>query len=733
MNENQPDTQRQKIQVPWRLYGMIFFLTLMIAGAIAYIFHQHYNLYAVHEPLLADISEIELNITTFHLWFEEILSNDRSHDIKMVRRLLDQAKGSLNALIRNTTEDYGRFHLSHASHMGDNIVEPIEAGIEKLNELGNIFEKRYYDMVSSGPGTNIDKHFDQVFTEFMNKTGEIKKEIQNSKSDHFAELRVIQPSLILASLILSVLIAVILYRFERRRAKDILSMLQSEEKYRSLTNNLNVGVFRNTIGPKGASIEVNPAILEIFGYDSRDEYLKVSVSDLYMNPDGRKKYNEKILRDGFVKNEELQLRKKDGTPLVGSVSAVTVKDEKGEVKYFDGILEDITEHKQAVEKLRESEDKYRILFEKANIGISVVQDGFVKSPNPKILDLHGCSEEEIISIPFINFIHPEDRELVQDRHERRLRGEELPTTYSYRILDKAGDAKWVELNVELILWEGKPATLCFLKDITNQKQTEEERKKLEAQLIQAQKMEAIGTLAGGIAHDFNNILSSIMGNAEMALYDISEESPARYSVDQIIKASCRARDLVKQILAFSRKTDREMKPIKINLIIKEALKLLRSSLPATIEIRQKISSDRDIIVADPTQIHQILMNLCTNANYAMREEGGILEVSMSSVDLDSESAAAYPELKLGSYLRLIVSDTGCGMDRQDMERIFDPFFTTKAKGTGLGLAIVKKAVEENDGRITVETKPGEGTVFALLLPEGVPDADADRGTSDMIG
>ena len=503
---------------------------------------------------------------------------------------------------------------------------------------------------------------------------------------------------------------------ERKEAEEALQ--ESEEKYRSLTNNLNVGVFRNTIGPKGTSIEVNPAIFEMFGYDSRDEYLKVSVSDLYMNPDGRKKYNEKILRDGFVKNEELQLRKKDGTSLIGSVSAVAVKDEKGEVKYFDGILEDITERKQAEEELRESEEKYRILFEKANIGISVVQDGFVKSPNPKILDLHGYSEEEIISIPFINFIHPEDRELVQDRHERRIRGEELPTTYSYRILDKAGDAKWVELNVESILWEDKPATLCFLTDITNQKQAEEERKKLESQLQHAQKMESIGTLAGGIAHDINNILSPIMIHSEMAKMELPPDSPVQHNLKEIFKAGERATEMVKQILTFSRKTEGERAKIKIIPVLTEVLKMLRSSIPTTIDVQQNLESESETVLADPTQIHQIMLNLGTNAAHAMREKGGTLKVSLVREDLDSEAAALYTDLNPGSYLKLIVNDTGSGMDDETMQRIFEPYFTTKevGEGTGMGLSLIHGIVKSYDGDITVESELGKGTTFNVYLP-----------------
>lgn len=231
-------------------------------------------------------------------------------------------------------------------------------------------------------------------------------------------------------------------------------------------------------------------------------------------------------------------------------------------------------------------------------------------------------------------------------------------------------------------------------------------------------MEAMGTLAGGIAHDFNNILLAVMGNAEISLYSLPEQSPVRYSIAQILKASERARDLVKQILTFSRQSEYELKPVKVSVIIQEALKLLRASLPTTIEIRQRITADRDTVLADPTQIHQVLMNLCTNADHAMRERGGVLNVGLSSVTLDFEGAVKYPDLRPGSYLKLTVSDTGHGMPPEVLDRIFDPYFTTKEKGvgTGLGLAVIHGIVSSMNGAISVDSQPGRGTTFCVFFP-----------------
>ena len=243
------------------------------------------------------------------------------------------------------------------------------------------------------------------------------------------------------------------------------------------------------------------------------------------------------------------------------------------------------------------------------------------------------------------------------------------------------------------------------------------RKETEAQLIQAQKMEAIGTLAGGIAHDFNNILSSIMGYTELALYEIEDETELQDYLQEVLVAGGRARDLVQQILTFSRRTEKVMKPVQIEPILKEVLKLLRASLPATIEMKQNISNN-SVVLADLTQIHQLIMNLCTNAAQAMEKEGGTLEVSLGEEQLEKGFTDQHTDIKPGAYMKLSFSDTGCGMTPDVMDRIFDPFFTTKekGKGTGIGLSAVHGIVKSHGGAISVSSEPGKGSIFNAFLP-----------------
>jgi nitrogen-specific signal transduction histidine kinase/CheY-like chemotaxis protein len=258
---------------------------------------------------------------------------------------------------------------------------------------------------------------------------------------------------------------------------------------------------------------------------------------------------------------------------------------------------------------------------------------------------------------------------------------------------------------------GQMAVLAVARDIT-------ERTRLEAQLRQAQKMQAIGTLAGGIAHDFNNILAAIMGYTELALYDVPHGSRMQRHLDEVLTAGKRARDLVQQILAFSRQRPPERQPVQLHLLISDVLRMLRASLPSTIAIHPHLTSTAGAVLADPTQLQQVLMNLCANAEHAMRDAGGVLAVQLEAIEVTADFAATHSPLTPGPHACIMIRDTGHGMAREVTERIFEPFFTTKAvgEGTGMGLAVVDGIIASHGGVITVTSTPGQGTTFVIYLP-----------------
>ena len=365
-----------------------------------------------------------------------------------------------------------------------------------------------------------------------------------------------------------------------------------------------------------------------------------------------------------------------------------------------------------------AEEKYRVITEFANDCILVIQDGKMVFGNPACCDLISGPLTDSATRDFLDIMASEDRKTVLKHYNTLLEGGHAPNPHTARIRGADGEQRFVEIASSLIQYRNRPAVLAIMRDITGRKRAEEDKNRLEDQLQRAQKIEAIGTLAGGIAHDFNNILVVILANCDLAETKLAEDSEAIDNLNQVRNAGNRARMLIKQILAFGRMGEQEMIALSLTPLIKEALKFIRSTLPTSIEIRDYIEADPGIIEADTTQIHQIVMNLCTNAGHALREEGGTLHVRLTRVEVDRQTALQHHELHDGPHVRLTVTDTGCGMDSETLEHIFDPYFTTKdvGEGTGLGLSVVHGIVNTHGGAITVESEPGKGTTFHVYFP-----------------
>ncbi|MBW2041055.1 MAG: MEDS domain-containing protein [Deltaproteobacteria bacterium] len=510
----------------------------------------------------------------------------------------------------------------------------------------------------------------------------------------------------------------ILCSFLDRKAAENAAR-EREARYATLTENLNIGVYR-TAGPSGDRfLEANTAMARIFGCETREEFSKIKPSKTFQDPKDRIQLLDKLSARGQLRNEEIQLLKKDRTPFTASTSIVAIRNPEGKIDYFDGVLEDVTEQKQIQEAVRRSEQKFRDLFNSVS-DLIYTQDleGRFLSFNQALLHILGYTPEELIGRPASDFMKPELKLLYRSEYLQKILEEgrcQGVTIY----FAKDGRKIYLEYRSVLVKPEGQaPYISGIARDVTEKMLSERKIKGLEEQILHSKKMQAIGTLAGGIAHDFNNILGIILGNAELALEDVVEKDPVRHHLEEIQTASLRARDVVKQLLSFSRKTEHERKPLRLSPLIKESLKLLRASIPADIAIETRLDETAATVLTDPGQIHQVLINLCTNAAHAMEETGGTLTLRLENHVVESTSPSGTAPLTTGRYVKLTVEDTGSGIDARHLDRIFDPYFTTKemGKGTGLGLSVVHGIVKDHKGEITVESRPGSGTLFSIYLP-----------------
>jgi PAS domain S-box-containing protein len=495
------------------------------------------------------------------------------------------------------------------------------------------------------------------------------------------------------------------HRSERKQAEQQVALLSFA------LNSIHEAAF---MIDQNASIQyVNDEACRLLGY-TRDELLAMDPQDInpLLSPECYAGYWNDLKTNGALTYEG-EIKAKDGRLFPVEINANYFEYE-GQSYNLD-LVRDITERKQAEQSIR----KLSKAVEQSPVSIVITDiEGKIEFVNAKFTQTTGYALADILG-----------------RTHSILQSDETPVMEYHRLWGtissggiwrgeiknrkKSGELFWEQATISPIRDQDNVIThyVAIKEDIT-------ERKRLDEQLRQVQKMEAIGQLAGGIAHDFNNILSAITGYTELSISIIEPKSEASDYLSQVMEASRRAKELVNQILMFSREAAQELKPIRIDLPVKEALKLIRASVPTTIEMRSKIVSSASAL-ADPTQIHQIVMNLCTNAAQAMQESGRLLEVQLTDIGIDQEDhRQRYPNAKPGDYIRLAVSDQGCGIEEKYLHRIFDPFFTTKKRGegTGMGLSVVHGIVRSYGGYLYAHSQLGKGSQFEILIPAQEPAA-----------
>ena len=656
-------------------------------------------------------------------------------------------------------------------------------------------------------------------------------------------------------------LTVMIDQTERRRTQEALKA--AEETYRNMFLNAQIGLFRTDIHT-GLLLDANDCVARFIGYKDRSELLSkpFSIAERYIDTEDRKKMLSILKEHGYLDDYEARFRRNDGKIIWMRYSGKLVPD-KG---WFEGVSEDITKEKEALESLRKSEHRYRLLIENANESIMVVQDGLFKFVNSRALESFGYSEQDLLSTPIIELIHPEDRDDVMERYLQKINGDATPTRHTYRANLKSGQTHWIEISSVLIDWEGRPATLNLMTDITARKQAEDELREsedrfrtifeqahlgiviaspsftfnkvnaafcsmmgysadelrsmtfadithpdylqqdrenvikvgrgeipfyktekqyihkngnilwgdlvvssvrdengllryylsmvsditarkqaeesqriLEERLQQADKMEAIGTLAGGIAHDFNNLLMGIQGYASMTLMNIDPANPNYERLKNIEQQVQSGADLTSQLLGFARGGRYEVKPSNINEIIEKTSSMFGRT-KKEITLQRKLAKDIWNVEVDRGQIERVFLNMYVNAWQAM-PRGGDIYLETRNVVLNEEQALLC-SVKPGKHVKISITDTGIGMDEKTKERIFDPFFTTKemGRGTGLGLATVYGIIKGHHGMIHVESVPGQGATFTIHLPatdkeipkEKAPTGEIITGTETIL-
>ncbi len=506
---------------------------------------------------------------------------------------------------------------------------------------------------------------------------------------------------------------------ERKRAE--VALRRSDAELRSFIERSPFGVFRGSI-EQDKFLEVNPALVNMLGYASAEELCSTTLSiEILLDPLEMPRILTPLLRDGNVNAIEIQFRKKTGETITTSLNGRLVQDALTGDLVIEGTVEDISDRKRAERALRESEEYFRQVVESTPVGIYIQTDGLLRYLNPAALAMVGAeSLDQVVGRGYLEIIHPDYHAAVAERARIVTVEKKAAPLLEERLLRLDQTIFDGEVIAIPFVFEGRNGALVFVRDITENKREEHERRELEQQLRHAQKMEAVGRLAGGIAHDFNNLLMVIQSYAEMLQSRLPAHDPLRNNTREIMEAARRAASLTGQLLAFSRKQINSPVVLDLNALVKNTARMLKRLIGEDIELRVELGELLWAIEADSDQIVQVLMNLCLNSRDAM-PQGGTLTIAIENITLDEARIGDHPYMLPGEYVKITFIDTGMGISEEKQEHIFEPFFTTKdvGKGTGLGLATVYGIVKQNGGYIWVDSELGHGACFTICLPRAL--------------
>ncbi|MBN2583665.1 MAG: PAS domain S-box protein [Planctomycetes bacterium] len=709
-------------QWPWRAYAALAAVAVVTILLIAYAFHKGLRAGRTLAPQVSATTEIKLQATLGHLWFTEILAGDEQEPIEKVWEHFNAADGYVRAML-----DGGE------TIEGDHLVPLTDAKLREevatvgrtLADFREITRDHWQHRDIARSGSPLDQECDEAFARFLEQAGRLEAALRKSVEREVTVFRQLQTTSIALTVGLFLLAGYYIHTDYREQKLHEAAVAQSRAFLQTVIDaipesvivmNADHRIVMANRTARAAAPQEDPVALRMPCHQLLHRVDEPCSGREHPCPLAEVLAAKKVATVEHIHPDA------SGEERTVEVTASPILNASGEVVQIVESCRDITERLMTMKRLAKSEARFRDLVEGTRDLVTQVDgQGRFTYVNHAAREMLGLIPEECIGLSAFDFIHPEDRESTVKAFNSWASSKVPTAVIENRQVSRKGTVRSVFWAISLHFDENNNVIEInsIGRDITERKRAMEERRKFEAQLQHAQKLESLGVLAGGIAHDFNNLLVAILGNADLALMDMSQAAPARRSVEEIRKAAIRASELTNQMLAYSGKGRFIVRAVSLNELVEELGHLLQVSISKKTVLKLNLAADLPAVKADVSQLRQVVMNLITNAADAIGEASGAINITTGVLEASKEyidEMAVGENLPAGYYVYLEVSDTGCGMDNETKARLFDPFFTTKFTGRGLGLAAVLGIVRGHAGAIRVYSEPGRGSTFKVLLP-----------------